>query len=146
MINEIIHAMSVAIDAEFNTGQTDAYEIYDKEITQLLEAPAFYIQSINSDTRLFFGRLYLTHNHFVVQYFPALADGYQEECNTVGEKLIWVLEWITCENDTRPICGTNMHFEVVDGVLNFFVDYEFFVLKSEQKDMMGTLEIEQTAN
>lgn len=145
MINEIIQAMSVAIDAEFNA-EADAYEIYDKEIHQDLNAPAFYIQSINPDTNLFLGKRYLAHNHMVVQYFPESETDYQEECNAIGERLTWILELITCAGDDRSIRGSNMHFEVVDGILNFFVDYEFFIRKVEEKDKMETMELQQTAN
>jgi hypothetical protein len=53
------------------------------------------------------------------------------------------MEWITCEGDTRPIRGTNMHHEVVDGVLNFFVDYEFFIRKVETGVPMESLSLKQ---
>lgn len=37
-----------------------------------------------------------------------------------------------------------MHYEVVDGVLNFFVDYEFFIRKVESCDPMQTMDLKQT--
>lgn len=145
MINGIIKAMSVALNTEFNAS-ADAYEIYDKEIPQDLVEPAFYIQAINPSTSLFLGKRYLKRNYMVVQYFPVSKTDYQEECNSIAERLLWCLEWITCSGDTRPIRGSNMHYEVVDGVLNFFVDYEFFIRKVEEVDEMALLEIKQTAN
>jgi hypothetical protein len=142
MINEIIRAVAKALDEKFNA-DGDAYEIYDEEIKQGLKEPAFFVQSLNPSTDLFLGKRYLQHNHILIQYFPKSETGYQAECNAIGEQLVWVMEWITCEGDTRPIRGTNMHHEVVDGVLNFFVDYEFFIRKVETGVPMESLSLKQ---
>ena len=141
MIDGIIKAISKALDDEFNA-ESDAYEIYDEEIKQDLQEPAFFIQSLNPSTDLFLGKRYLKHVHILIQYFPKSAD-YQAECNSMGEKLYWIVEWITCNGDDKPIRGSQMHYEVVDGVLNFFVDYEFFVRKVEESVPMETLELKQ---
>lgn len=142
MINEIVNAIVKALDTAFNA-ESDAYEIYNEEIKQDLREPAFFVQSINPSTSLFLGKRYLQHVHILIQYFPK-SEAYQTECNSIGEQLNWIVEWITCKGDDRPIRGSNMHYEVVDGVLNFFVDYEFFIRKVESYDPMQTMDLKQT--
>lgn len=141
MINEIVNAVVKALNDEFNA-ETDKYEIYNEEIKQDLKEPAFFVQSINPSTNLFLGKRYFQQVHILIQYFPESKD-YQAECNRIGEQLIWVVEWITCKGDNLPIHGSNTHYEVVDGVLHFFVDYEFFIRKVENHDLMGFMELKQ---
>ena len=142
MINAIIKAIAKALDEQFNA-EADAYEIYDEEIKQDLQEPAFFIQSLNPSTDLFLGKRYLQHTHILIQYFPKSETDYQAECNAIGQQLIWIVEWITCEGDDRPIRGTKMHYEVIDGILNFFVDYEFFIRKVETGIPMETMKLTQ---
>jgi hypothetical protein len=142
MINEIVNAIVRILDRAFNA-ESDAYEIYNEEIKQDLREPAFFVQSINPSTSLFLGKRYLQHIHILIQYFPK-SEAYQTECNSMGEQLAWIVEWITCKDDDRPIRGSNIHFEVVDGVLNFFVDYKFFIRKDEGYGPMQTLNLQQT--
>ena len=140
MINAIIKAIAKALDEQFNA-EADAYEIYDEEIKQDLQEPAFFIQSLNPSTDLFLGKRYLHRSHILIQYFPKSETDYQAECNDMGEQLIWIVEWITCEGDDRPIRGSKMHYEVVDEVLNFFVNYDMFVYKVESTDAMETMDL-----
>ena len=142
MINEIVNAIVRILDRAFNA-ESDAYEIYNEEIKQDLREPAFFVQSINPSTSLFLGKRYLQHIHILIQYFPK-SEANQTECNSMGEQLAGIVEWITCKDDDRPIRGSNIHFEVVDGVLNFFVDYKFFIRKDEGYGPMQTLNLQQT--
>lgn len=41
--------------------------------------------------------------------------------------------------------GTDMRFEIVDGVLHFFVDYNTFIRKEVQKEMMGSMQTDNRA-
>ena len=43
----------------------------------------------------------------------------------MAERLLSCLEYIALEGDA--VMGTRMHYEVLDGVLHFFVDYDMFV-------------------
>lgn len=58
----------------------------------------------------------------------------EKEINDVRERLFDCLEYINDEDDL--LRGTNMNTQTVDGVLNFFVNYDFFVKKTTKKDNM----------
>ena len=52
------------------------------------------------------------------------------------------LELIDVDGDL--VRGSKMHYEMVDGVLNFFLNYDLFVYRKEQTDPMETIETETT--
>lgn len=126
MINSIITGISQALYNQYG------YENHMEEIKQDLKEPCFFITCINPTIKLFLGKRYLRENKFCIQYFSE-SEQRQTECNNVGETLLSILEYITV--DGNLIRGNQMEFEVVDGVLNFFVNYDCFVYKVSQADI-----------
>lgn len=138
MINELIAAVSVAINAEFG----DNYTIYSESVEQGLKEPCFFVSCINCTNQIFLGKRYLRTNQLCIQYFPADKIQEKEECNAVAERLFSCLEYI--DDGDGLIRGTKTHAEIVDGILNFFVNYDFFtILKNPQIEMN---EISQAVN
>ena len=70
----------------------------------------------------------------MIQYFPESEYDANMECMDTAEKMFWCLEQIKIGN--KPIRGYNMNYEIVDGILNFTVDYNFFVHKTENMERM----------
>lgn len=130
MINSITQSISISLNAEFG----DEYTIYTESVEQGLNEPCFFVFCINPTNRLFLGKRYFRKNQFCIQYFPADKDRAKEECNAVAERLYSCLEYITVSGDL--VRGTKINCEVADGVLNFFVNYDFFVYKAEPSDAM----------
>jgi len=123
MINSIIKSISISLNAEFG----DDYTIYTESVEQGLNEPCFFVCCINHTNKIFLGKRYFRENQCCIQYFPADKDRINEECNVVTERLFSCLEYITVTGDL--VRGTKMKFEIVDGVLNFFVNYDLFVYK-----------------
>lgn len=140
MINEIIEAISVALYKEFG----EEYEIYMEEIEQDLKEPCFFIFCLNPATKPCLGKRYFKSNPFCIQYFPK-SEEKQRECNGIAERMYNCLEYIYISDSENPNMGRKMNYEVVDGVLNFFVDYDFFVIKKENNAVMEVLEIQTNA-
>lgn len=134
MINSMIKAISISLNKEFG----DEYESYMEEIRQDLKEPCFFIQCLNPIHEQFLGPRYFRKNQFCIQFFPVTADK-QQECNEVAERMTWCLEYVTIPGDDKPIRGTKMKSELVDGVLNFFVNYDCFVRKYEENTSMENL-------
>lgn len=137
MINSIIEAISIALNAEFNEKN---YEFYMEEIKQDLKEPCFFIFCLEPTNELFLGYRYYGNNGFVIQYFPE-SDEVQRECNSVAERMTVCLEYITCQGDDKPIRGNDMRWKVVDGVLNFCINYNLFTLRkvTDDSEPMETL-------
>lgn len=135
MINSIIEAISISLNEEFG----DGYETHMEEIKQGLKEPCFFITCLNPTTELFLGKRYFRTNQFCIQYFPETNEK-QRECNGVAERVWQCLEYITIYGEDKPIMGTKMKYEVVNGVLNFFVNYDCFIRKIEQQTPMESLQ------
>lgn len=125
MINSIIEAISIALNQEFG----DGCEIHMEEIKQGLEEPCFFISCLKPVSNLFLGKRYFRTGQFCIQYFPVSGE-VQRECNSVAEQMLGCLEYITTKGDDKPIMGTKMKYEIIDGILNFFVNYDLFVYKA----------------
>lgn len=138
MINSIIESVSISLNAEFG----DDYTTYTESVEQGLNEPCFFVFCINPTNRLFLGKRYFRANQFCIQYFPTDKDRAKEECNAVAERLYSCLEYITVTGDL--VRGTKMNFEVVDGVLNFFVNYDLFVYKVVASDAMEEISSDVT--
>lgn len=139
MINAIIEAIIAALNKEFG----DAYEIHMEEIGQDLKRSCFFIQCVNSTNELFLGKRYLRTNQMCIQYFPGTAEP-QRECNGVAERMCQCLEYIAVCGGDKPVRGAKMRYEVTDGVLNFFVNYDCFVRRAAQGEPMESLESNTT--
>ena len=133
MINSIIASISISLNAEFG----DEYTTYTESVEQGLNEPCFFPFCLNPTNRVFLGKRYFRENQFCIQYFPAEKDRAKEECNAVAERLFSCLEYITVTGDL--VRGTKMKYEVVDGVLNFFVNYDLFVYKAAASDAMDEI-------
>ena len=143
-INSIVDAIGAALNAGFGSECT----VYAEEIKQGLSEPCFFISCINPTDRQFrgnsnrhyFSARYFRENRFCVQYLPSDENDGREESYDKAERLFSVLEEITADGDI--LRGTNMSFEYVDGVLSFFVSYNFFVYKTKEPSAMGEAERE----
>ncbi len=133
MINSIIESISISLNAEFG----DEYTIYTESVEQGLNEPCFFLFCINPTNRVFLGNRYFRENQCCIQYFPVDKDQAREECHAVAERLFLCLEYIIITRDLAR--GTKMKYEVVDGVLNFFVNYDSFVYKVVSPDVMGEI-------
>lgn len=136
MTNDVIYSISNTLDREFG------YEIYMEEIKQGLKEPCFFLNLINSDFKIVTGKKYEKRNQICIQYFPE-SENLQQECNAVAERLTLCLEYIKDETGGF-LHGTQMHYQVTDGVLHFFVNYNFHVVKKgKEPEKMKDLTIKE---
>lgn len=127
MINGIVEGISVAISDWFG----EKYKIYAEEIPQGFREPCFFISCINSSERRLVGNRYFTENMFCVQYFPEDKRNKNAECRKIAEGLFSCLEWI--EADGEPVMGNGMKYEIFEGVMSFFVDYNMATYKRKEQ-------------
>ena len=133
-IKKLIDAIAEALFQEFGSD----YEIYTEKVEQGLTEPCFLIRYLNPTKNVHLGRCYKRTVQFVIQYIPSTAEA-NDECASVLERLFECLEDVVLSE--RPVHGTEIQGEITDGILNFMVNYDGFVLKEEELDPMDNLEV-----
>lgn len=136
MVNKLIDGISIKLNQVFG----DKKRIYDGSVEQGLKEPCFLITILNSSQTQKIGLRYFRQHSFDIHYFPSIRDD-NNELQGMGSDLFDALEYVTIENGDL-VRGTKMNYEVVDGVLHFFVNYNMFVTKIEvPEDSMETLTV-----
>jgi hypothetical protein len=135
MINEIVVGISKKLGELFPTYQVNT----DKDVKQGLTPPSFYIQYLKGDVKPgAIMKVFRSTNRFVIVYFPQ-NEGSRIECLTVAEKLKYELRDITLP-DGKHTRGTDIDFDVNDGVLHLFVRYNYNEVDLSHEDEMDGVE------
>lgn len=136
MTNDVMSCISNALYKEF------CYVNHMEEIKQDLKGPCFFVTLLDSATQIVVGNRYEKRNQICIQYFPESEKNQKNECNDVAERLTVCLEYIEDE-DGGFLHGTDMHYQITDGILNFFVNYNFHVFKqTKQEEPMHDMTIQ----
>ena len=134
MTEEIIKAVCKAIYEEFGSEDT----LYSEAVEQNMKTPCFFVLCAAPELNRFLGNRYFKKTPVVIQYFPLETAKPKTECENIAERLFLLLDQIPFEDSF--INGTDLNAKIVDGVLNFFVDYNMFVHKVKApKDKMKSL-------
>lgn len=132
-VKKLIDAIAEALFQEFGS----SYEIYTEKVEQGLTEPCFMIRFLNPTKNRYLGSVYKRTNLFVIQYIPSTSEA-NDECASVLERLFECLKDVTL--DGKPVHGTELNGEVTDGILNFKVNYDGFVMKKHDETNMEELE------
>lgn len=138
MVQEIIKAVCAAIYNEFG----DGYTIYTEAVAQDAAVPCFFVICTQPKLNRYMDNKYYQEIPIVVQYLPTDSENYRSECEDVFERLSLSLDTISL--DDSCVHGADTRGEIIDGVLNFFVNYDMMVYKNtEPKARMEKIDITQ---
>lgn len=133
MENKIITGISQKL---FETFGLD-YKIYTENVEQFLNPPCFYVELLQSSMQQIVSRRYRLENLFDIHFFTNENES-KNDFRRVADILYDALEYISVDNDL--VRGLNMHYEIVDDVLHFFVSYNLILIKTlEPEEKMETL-------
>lgn len=144
MLNSLINGIAIKLRETFGS----EYKIHREDVEQGLKEPCFIIQIVEPMQSAKLPNRYLRQYSFDVLYFPKSTSKPKYEMYDVAEKLLIELEYVTVNqnNIDNLVRGTKMQYEIVDNVLHFFVNYDFFVKKDTiKKDFMEDLTIKPIA-
>ena len=136
--NQIKNAIMEKLKQEFPD-----YKRYGEEIKQGFQAPCFFLAVINTSSKQkMIGKRYQRTISLDVHFFPAKQENQNEQMYDMRDLLYLILEVLHI--DGQILRGSEMNYEIVDGVLHFFVDYKVFVYREVVKDpVMEDLNIER---
>lgn len=132
---KILDGITLALRASYPECQIES-----DTIEQGLTPPAFLVLLADVEQVRQIGERWKRIPRFDILYFPKKG---REECYKVADDLCTVLELITLPGGGL-LRGTEISFEVTDGVLHFMVSYNHFIRReSGEQIYMSELKIEQ---
>lgn len=136
MLNEILDGVNQKLKELFG----DNTVIYTDAVEQGLKEPCFFVGFLEPSEKPVMGRRYYRNIGVFIQYLPGRPAQMNRELYRTADILTDGMEMITLKNGDL-IRGTNRSSKVLDGVLNFFVDYNLFLIKPVEKAPgMGEIE------
>lgn len=134
MIVAILEAVSKRLKEDFPETR-----VYVNEVKQGLHPPCFLVAVLEPSRARLVGEWWRQEQLFDVAYFPKMEDN--NELYAIGGALFDTLETIALPDG--GLRGTSMRFEVVDGVLHFFVKYTVFLRRKEPREHMEVLRVKE---
>ena len=125
--NRILDGITLALRAAYPEAQIES-----DTIEQGLAPPAFLVLLVSAESAPVVHIRYRRMPRFDILYFPKAG---REECYATADALCSILEVIMLPDGDR-IRGTDMSFEITDGVLHFLVSYNHFVVRPAEETYM----------
>lgn len=133
MLNDIITGIAKALGTAFGS----EYRVYKNDVQQGLTEPCFFIAVLRPEQTQLLGDRAIWRNPFDIHYFP--QEPTNEELYAAAVRLMYGLRYITLP-DGELLRGRSLSYEVVDGVLHFFVTYNMIVTIPRELPRMETLD------
>lgn len=134
MVNNCFNWITVALHNEFGSD----YKFYVEEIEQNVKKPCFVVGTLNPLVKARSPVKYRRVVPIVLYYFTNKENTVdaKRDCYEIAERLFDSLEYLRADDDVI-IRGSDISWEVVEGVLQFFVTYSFDVIKEKENIYMG---------
>lgn len=117
----------------------DKPNIYAEHIKQGFLLPCFCIRCDKTEEKQLLAKRYKLFNKMEITYFPKKADNIIDDCNNILTMLYDNFSMLKFEKGF--IKGENMEGFIQNGILKFYVEYNFYVFKKEETDKMQKLYI-----
>ncbi len=112
--------------------------VFLEALPQGFKAPCFFIREIKRSCARTVGERFHERVEVGISYYPKNKLNAREECHTVAKALFGLLEFVG--TDEGLIRGIDKRSEVENGVLSFFVSFEFFTVNKKDAEKMERLE------
>lgn len=122
----------------------EGYAIYTESVEQNMQEPCFFILFLEGIEKQIIRDRYKKIYALDIHFFPAPGLHENEDIDMIAEVLCDALLWIGILPG-KLVKGRNTHYQNIDGVLHFFIEYTIFVLKETQEnDVMEQLDIKES--
>lgn len=122
MVNRIYTAIAKKLEELF-----DEPLIFFDQLPQTFSGPCFWVRLLKTEQNQLLYNRYKVTLDFDIMMYPSNDEEFIEELNSVGTDLLHGVEYIVTE-DGNYLRGTNISYEVQDGVLHFFISYILFTI------------------
>lgn len=134
MVNDLFDWITIALYNKFG----DDYKYYVEEVEQNTSKPCFVVGALEPIVRRQSPVRYDRVFPIVIYYFTDKDSTSQakRDCYDVAEKLLEALEEINNTEGDVLIRGYNISWEIVEGVLEFFINYRFYTYREVESEVM----------
>lgn len=135
MVNDFFDWITIALYEEFG----DDYKLYVEEVEQNLFKPCFVVSTLNPMITAKSPVKYQRVIPIVIYYFTGKEDTVdaKKDCFNIAERLWERLEYLT--NGEIALRGDSISWEMIDGVLQFFITYKFDIIRTTEHEDMGSV-------
>lgn len=138
MLNDILSGVNAKLKELFGEDTV----IYTDAVEQGLVEPCFFVGFLEPSEKTVIGRRRFRSTGIYIQYLPGSPAQINRELYRVADILMDGMETITLKNGDI-LRGTRISSKVSEGVLNFFVNYNMFIIRpADQSPDMGEIETE----
>lgn len=125
-VTDLIDGTTIALHNQFG----DTYKYYVEEVEQNAKKPCFVTGILNPMIRSTNARRYERTCPLVVHYFTDKENTLDanKDCYSIAEQLWQALEYLTV--DGCILRGEEISWELVEGVLEFFITYSYPIYKT----------------
>ncbi len=113
--------------------------VYIEALPQGFKSPCFFVRELKRSCVRTVGERFRQKSEIEIRYYPKDRLAAREECSTVSDSLFEGLEFV--QTDEGLLHGVEKRSEIKDGVLSFYVSFEFFTLVEKKVEKMGRLDI-----
>ncbi len=116
-------------------------DIYGDEIKQGFNEPCFFIQQLSRPRKKEIQSYQNTENFDIQHFLDDDEDDKNKQYMEMGEDLLNKLEYIELDCG-RKIRGTQMSYEIRDGVLHVYITYIYYSRVVDSVDKMENIDVE----
>lgn len=132
VVSDFLDQITIALHEEFGSG----YKYYVEEVEQKASKPCFVVGTLNPMITSRNPTVYRRVVPVVVHYFTNKKNtvNAKEDCYSIAERLWNKLEYLS--DGEHIVRGEEMYWEIVEGVLQFFITYTFDVERVIDETLM----------
>lgn len=117
--DDLLHGITVTLNSEFGSG----VPIYTEAVNQGLREPCFFVLCLGEEEARQLGTRAKRMLHFDITY---LANSTKSELRACAAKLYPLMRQVKLLDGTL-VNGFDLHYEIADDALHFFVTFKPFV-------------------
>lgn len=132
MTQRLIQAIAIQLDKIF-----DNATIYTNHIKQGFKKDSFFIRIIKNYEKPYLAKRYKIFNKIEIAYTPEEEYNTTKILNEISQRLFENMKLLKYENGY--INAENMECHIKDGILQFFLEYNFYIFRFEDTRKMERL-------
>lgn len=125
MVNKILNAVTKQLGSKFG----NSYKYYIEDVKQNITKPCFTVDSLETHQRSRNATQYDRTLPLVVHYFNDKDETLKKDSYDIAEQLTELLEYLPFEGTF--LRGESISWQLVEGVLQFFVTYKIRTQNSD---------------